>query len=317
LIVARVRHTIEKRALVERGMRVLAACSGGADSGAMLFALARLAPEMGFALEAASVDHGLRAEAARDVDIARAQAEAANVPFRALAVHVEPGPSLQARAREARYEGLLAHARERGAERLAVAHTRDDQAETVVMRVLRGTGIGGLGGIAPRRHDGVVRPLIDCMRADVRAFADRCCPRLAVDASNADPRFERVRVRERIMPVFVAEDPAIVEHLAELADDARELFDALAPGARGLLATALESHEIARVSALRPAPAAVRRLAVRLWVQDVTGMPIGRSVVDQIDHALARGGEVWIAGGWGVCIDSVHARIERRSQAEP
>ena len=298
-------------------MRVLAACSGGPDSGAMLFALARLAPEMGFALEAASLDHGLRPAAARDVDIARAQAEAAGVPFHALAVRVAPGASVQARARDARYAALLACAREIGAERVAVAHTRDDQAETVLMRLLRGAGVGGLSGIAPRRVDGVVRPLIDCPREEVWAFARRHCPAIADDESNADARFERVRVRERIVPALVAEDPAVIDHLADLADDARELWDALVPGARELLAHALEDPVTIRVSIVREAPPAVRRVALRLWVREATGAPLGRAALDQIDHGLSRGGEVWLADAWRVRITQERARIDRRSAGEP
>lgn len=317
MIVARVRRTITERALVDRGMHVLAACSGGADSGAMLFALARLAPEMGFALQAASLDHGLRPTAVRDVEIARTQAQAAGVPFHALAVSVASGASLQARAREARYAALFACAKDIGAERVAVAHTRDDQAETVVMRVLRGAGIGGLGGIAPRRADGVVRPLIDCARAEVLAFARRHCPAIAEDQSNADARFERVRVRERIVPALAAEDPAVIDHLADLADDARELWDALAPGARDLLERGLEDSVTIRVSTLREAPAAVRRVALRIWVREVTGTPLGRAALDQIDHGLSRGGEVWLAGGWRVLIAAERARLEHRPRAEP
>src|SRR5690242_11260347 len=91
--VARVRRTLRERGLVTRGMRVLAACSGGPDSGAMLFALARLARELDFSLEAASVDHGLRAEARADVEIAREQAETAGVPFHAMCVQVNAARS--------------------------------------------------------------------------------------------------------------------------------------------------------------------------------------------------------------------------------
>src|SRR5262245_8818481 len=130
--------------MIPRDARVLCACSGGPDSAAMLVALARLAPELGFELVAASVDHGLRADAAHDVAIASRQAAALQVPFHALRIEVAAGASIQAQARSARYEALLRLAAELGASRVAVGHTRDDQAETVLARLLRGSGLVGL-----------------------------------------------------------------------------------------------------------------------------------------------------------------------------
>jgi len=202
-------------------MRVLAACSGGPDSAAMLLALARLANELDFGLEAASVDHGLREDAARDVEIAAEQAASAGVPFHGLRVEVAAQGSLQAAARSARYAALHELAVRLGAARIAVGHTLDDQAETVLLRVLRGSGLSGLAGVTPRRADGVIRPLIDCRRADVAAFAASRCTRIANDPSNVDARFERVRIRSEVLPRLSAENPVVVEHLADLADEAR------------------------------------------------------------------------------------------------
>ncbi len=308
---------MEERGLVDRGTCVLAACSGGADSGAMLVVLARLASDLGFSLCAASVDHRLRPGSERDVDAARAQAEALGVPFDALAVQVTPGASLQARARDERYAALLVCARKRGAARVAVGHTRDDQAETVVMRILRGAGIAGLAGITPRRTDGVVRPLIDCDRAEVHAFAREHCPTIAWDDSNRDARFERVRVRETVLPALRLEDPAVVGHLAELADDARELWEALAPAATEVLAEAREDLETIRVSVLCAEPPAVRRFALRLWVHAVTGGLLGRAQLDQVEHCLSRGGEIWLGDRWRVVIDARVARLGRRVSDAP
>lgn len=312
MIVARVRRTIEERALIGSGERVLAACSGGADSGAMLFALARLAPELGFVLESASVDHRLREGSARDVEAARAQAARAGVRFHALAVTVPSGASLQAQARSARYDALLARAAEIGAARLAVAHTRDDQAETVLMRVLRGAGVGGLAGIQPRRDDGIVRPLIDCSRADVREFASAHCPTIAEDASNTDPRFERVRVRERVLPALLAEDPSIVDHLADLADDARALFEALDAPAAEALGRSRQGTETIDFSRLAPEATAVRQLVFRRWVRELTGEELGRSHLTQIERCLAGPAEVWLPGGWRLRVAAGGlARLER------
>ena len=108
----------------------------------------------------------LNPNALRVQALAAAPIEQARRPTQALALALEPGPGAPARARQARYQALEALRRELGADVVAVGHTRDDQAETVLARLLRGSGVRGLRGIAPAREDAVVRPLIDCARAD-------------------------------------------------------------------------------------------------------------------------------------------------------
>jgi len=104
-----------------------------------------------------------------------------------------------------------------------VGHTQDDQAETILGRLLRGAGIRGLGGIEPRRVDGVIRPLLDCRRSEVRAYAvNRALP-FVDDPSNHRPAFERVRIRHQVLPMLAAEDPRVIEHLCALSDEAAQL----------------------------------------------------------------------------------------------
>jgi tRNA(Ile)-lysidine synthase len=145
-----VRASLHERGLLRGVESLLVACSGGPDSQALLHVLAALRQEHGCRLLAASVDHGLRADAECDVAVAGRLAAALELPFVALRVEVERGPSRQAQARVARYRALLACAREQGAQAVAVGHTLDDQAETVLARLLRGTGIEGLAAIDPR-----------------------------------------------------------------------------------------------------------------------------------------------------------------------
>ena len=298
MLVARVRRSIVSRGLIPRSSLVLCACSGGPDSAALLAILTRLRAELGFSLHAASVDHGLRPEAAADVALAAGQADRVGVPFHALAIRVDPGPSIQARAREARYDALGALAERVGASRVAVGHTQDDQAETVLSRLLRGTGLTGLGAIRPLRADGVVRPLIDCRRAAVQRFAREYFGDLADDASNRDPRFERVRIRSHVAPLLTAEDPALVRHLAELADDARDcmqLVDQLAEAELERLQLDAKTLDIAR---LPSQPRTLRRALLRHFVHRSTGLIIGRAELVQLDQTVCRGrGEVWLAQG--------------------
>jgi tRNA(Ile)-lysidine synthase len=307
VIIARVRRTLRERGLLEAGGRVVCACSGGPDSAGLLVALAQLQAELDFTLEAASVDHGLRAEAALDVEIAREQARAVGVPFHALRVQVTQQGSLQAAARTARYAALRALAAQLSASRLALGHTRDDQAETVLMRVLRGAGVLGLAGIDPARADGVIRPLIDCDRSAVAEFAARHCDRLARDPSNGDTRFERVRVRAELLPALAREDPAIVEHLCDLAEDAHALRALLAPQARDALAHCLQEPAIIDVSCLNRNPTALRRLVLRAWLEPQLGAELGRAHIEQLERAALLGGEIWLPNGFRVHVQRAGA----------
>ena len=310
-LVARVRRTIRERELFQAGSSVLVACSGGPDSAALLLALARLAPALRLQLHAASVDHGLRAGAELDVAIAAEQAAAARVPFHALAVRVEPKASVQAAARRARYQALHALASHLGARVIAVGHTRDDQAETVLARLLRGASVLGLAAIAPRRADGVVRPLIDCGRAQAQAFAERHAPRLARDPSNDDPRFQRVRLRTRVLPLLMAENGDLTEHLCALADDARAMRGALGPALFALLERSAKPGGIIDVSSWRKEPEAVRRLALRARLEPHLRAPLHRAHLQQLDAAIvrAKAAEVWLPG-------DVSAVLERSGELQ-
>lgn len=311
MIVARVRRTIRERALLSRGERVLVACSGGPDSAALVHVLHRLAPSLGIELHAASVDHGLRPEAGRDVELAGALAETLGVPFTALAVTVpSAGASVQAKAREARYEALRSEMARVGASALAVGHTLDDQAETVIGRVIRGSGVAGLSGIEPRRADGVVRPLIDCRRADVHAYVARHGIAVATDPSNADLRYERVRLRANVIPALVAEDPQALVHLAQLADDARALRELVRSAASELLERAVLRAEPSEArldaEALLAAPAPVRAEALARWIRELTGAAATRAHLEGLERTLHRRGECLLPGGWLV---RLHERV--------
>lgn len=297
MIVAQVRRSIRERGLLREGERVLVACSGGPDSAVLLHVLSRLAPELSLELRAASVDHRLRAGSEAAVETARGLAERLEVPFTGLAVHVPAsGPSVQAKARAARYEALLAEASRCGASAIAVGHTRDDQAETVIARILRGAGLLALRAIEPRREDGVTRPLLDCDRADVHAHAARFELPFVRDPANSDPAHGRARIRGSLLPLLVAEDPRLVEHLARLADEAREASELVGRAARG-----------PADSALRDLPRLVRDELFARRVRDETGQTIRRAHLDALDRALRDGGEVLLGGGWVARVDALGA----------
>jgi tRNA(Ile)-lysidine synthase len=298
VVLARARRTLRERGLLRGGERVLVACSGGPDSSVLLHVLARLAPDYGLSLVAASVDHGLRADAAREVSVAGALADRLGVDFVPLRVRVERrGPSLQDKARAARYEVLLAEAERRGASLVAVGHTREDQAETVLARLLRGSALVGLGGIEPRRDDGVIRPLIDCARADVRAYATRHALPFVEDPSNVDEAFTRARLRKEVLPALARESPRVVEHLARLADEARAMRAWVEAAAERLLAEASLGSGALDAARLLDAPEAVRTEALARWVGALLEAPARRAHLEGLDGALRGRGEVLLPRG--------------------
>jgi len=225
--------TLTKRALggeveLERGSSLVVAVSGGADSMVLLHVLARLAPTFGLSLHAHGVDHGLRPEAARELDGAEAFAESLGVPFARTSLKVARGGNLQARARAARHAALASAAARVGARAIATAHHADDRAETVLMRLMRGAGARGLAALPPRAPSEaasdieLLRPLLRARRTALRAHAARHRIPFADDPSNEDPRYLRVQVRREVLPLLERVSPAIVDHLNALADQLGE-----------------------------------------------------------------------------------------------
>lgn len=205
---------------------VLAAVSGGPDSIALLHVLALLQKKLGFTLVAHGVDHGLRAEAGAELDLAAGLAARLGVPFDRTRVTVADGGNLQARARAVRYEALRDAAARAGAHVIATAHHADDRAETFLLRLLRGSGPAGLAVLPARaRGEDLVRPLLRARRSDIEAHLMRHGLEVATDPSNRDPRFARVQVRTRLLPLLTELSPRIVEHLCALADQLDALPD--------------------------------------------------------------------------------------------
>jgi tRNA(Ile)-lysidine synthase len=215
-LVTAVRRTLLEECAPLAGRVIVAAVSGGGDSQAMLSALGRLAPKLGFSLVAHGVDHGLRAGAAAELDLAQALAEKLGVPFGRTQLQVGQGGNIQARARDARYAALRQVAAAHDA-LIATAHHADDRAETVLLRLLRGAGPRGLAVLPARAHD-VIRPLIRVTKHDVQLHLQRHGLDFAEDPSNQDAAFLRVRVRREAMPLLQRLSPQIVRHLNALAD---------------------------------------------------------------------------------------------------
>lgn len=217
------RRAIDRFDLIEKGDTVLVALSGGPDSMALVHVLSILGKKAAFSVTAEGVDHGLRAEASRELDVAEAYCARLEVPFHRTVLRVRKGGNLQARARTARHEALE-HARiSRKARVIATAHHADDRAETMLIRILRGTGAAGLAVLPPRaRTAPLVRPFFFARRADVEKHLARHAVPHSMDPSNADPRFLRTRVRRELLPLMNELNPGVVDHLCRLADELEE-----------------------------------------------------------------------------------------------
>ncbi|MFI7633877.1 tRNA lysidine(34) synthetase TilS [Nonomuraea sp. NPDC049400] len=228
--VADVRRAVrEALADVQEGALVLVACSGGADSLALAAALGFVAPRMGLRAGLLTVDHQLQpgsAQRARTVaDIGETRLDLHPAEVLTVTVGTEGGP--EAAAREARYQALAEAADKHRAQVVLLGHTRDDQAETVLLGLARGSGVRSLSGMAARSGR-YRRPFLELPRATTV----RACQAMGLvpwdDPHNEDPRYTRVRVRNRVLPVLEAElGPGVAEALARTARMAREDADAL------------------------------------------------------------------------------------------
>jgi len=282
--------------MVTPGDHVLVAVSGGADSVALLLGFLDLRDALGVTVSAAHLDHRLRgAESARDRAFVEALAHAHGIPCRADAADV-PAGNLEAEARRVRYAFLERAADELGATRIATAHTRDDQAETVLLRLLHGAGRRGLGGIRPCRGR-IIRPMLACDRIQVRTFLLERGATWRRDYSNFDLGLERARVRHGFLPALTRElNPRLAATLADVADVMRE-EDALLDR----LAAVTVRSRLLTVDVLDAIEAPLARRAIRVWWRrHGAERRLGRIHVESI-RALAKratgDGQVAVPGG--------------------
>jgi len=308
-----IRRSIRRYDLLPQGSAVVIGLSGGSDSVALTLILRELARYGGFSIAAlAHLNHRIRPGAASDEAFCRAfagrcelpiQVETVDVPVFAATQHM----SLEDAARRVRYDFLRRTAQRVGADVVAVGHTRDDQAETVLLKLARGAGLTGLGGIYPRR-DEVIRPLIDVPRADLRAYLREQGESWVEDETNADLTNPRNRVRHRVLPELeAAYGGSPLGGLARAADLAREdgdCLDRLATDRYSELC--VDAGPTIQVDAveLTAEPAALRRRVLLRALRSLSG---GREVgFDHVDAALE------VAAGHRRSADLPGARVELR-----
>jgi tRNA(Ile)-lysidine synthase len=303
----RVLAAIRRHDLIAPGQAVVAAVSGGADSVALTHLLVELSAAGALRLVGlVHLNHQLRGiDSDRDETFCRQLADGCGVPVDVERVDVAAGAprggSIEEAAREARY-AFLERARLRlGADVVAVAHTLDDQAETVLMRLLSGAGTRGLGAMRPRRGS-IVRPLLDVRRHELRDYlAGRTAP-FVEDASNADRSRRRNRLRHDVMPhLAAAEGDGAIEALARVATIAQADDDFLGVLTDEAAARVMPGGDALALEAARLAaePLALRRRLVGRIAQQWTGRTPSFRQVDALERFLVRGvpGRIPLAGG--------------------
>ena len=329
------RRALRGPCAVPSGSSLLIAVSGGADSTALLLGLARLAAGFGLTLHAAHLHHGLRGpEADADLEHVRGLCARAGVPL--LFARWNTARRMRARGisgqnglRVLRREFLRAAARRTGARAVATGHTADDQLETLLMRLARGAGLAGLGGMR-ERHGGWIKPLLEATRDEIEADLVRAGIRWCEDRSNTDPAYLRNRIRHEVVPALVrAMAPgrpaggaraALARHASEASREAREARIALAdwtslvlPGVYRIQGTEFELDS----EGVAPYPIAARRLVLAtLWQRLPGALPgLTRRHLESLDRLAMKGrpgSSVALPGGWVACRERGSLRFRRQ-----
>ncbi|MCR2813916.1 MULTISPECIES: tRNA lysidine(34) synthetase TilS [Microbacterium] len=266
---------------------VVVALSGGADSLALAAAAAFEAPKLGLRVRSVTIDHGLQPGSGAVAAQAAAVATALGIDATVVAVTIDPaapgGP--EAAARDARYRALAAVAASTGAAPVLLGHTLDDQAETVLLGLARGSGATSLAGMATVRRDDSglrwVRPLLGVRRATTRAACAAAGFEPWDDPHNTDPRFARVRVRETVLPVLETElGPGVAEALARTAEQLREDAEAFAEMIDETIEDIVQPAEAGiavSAAALAANPPALRQRIIRHVVASEFGASLTRT----------------------------------------
>lgn len=264
---------VRQHRMLNPGDHLICAVSGGADSVALLYAMHLLTAKLGITLEAAHFNHCLRgSESDADAEFVRQLCQRMQIPlYMGKEAVVAGNKGLEAAARQARYsffEGLPG--------KIATAHTADDNAETVLMHLIRGTGLKGLGGIAPVRSN-LIRPMLCITRAEVLAFLKLHQLPWREDSSNGEDSFLRNRLRHRVMPLLKEENPCIVQNISDMAQRLRE-DEALLTSHVQMVDTSVE--------ALRGQPCSIRHRWIRAFLE-AQGMPeTEREHVDLVERLI-------------------------------
>lgn len=288
--------------LFSPGDRILVAFSGGADSAALLHLLVKTAAKLEITLAACHVHHGIRGEEAkRDARFAAGVCDKLRVPFYLRRVDVPAyaakcGRGIEESARILRYQSLEEVAALDQADKIATAHTQNDQVETMLFHLIRGSGLAGLSGMAPVRGR-LVRPLLWCTRAEIEAYCREERIAYIEDSTNADIRYSRNRIRQRIVPAMTQINPAFVQNAARLmalASEENAYLERLAAAQCDSLicrnkAEGMDGAAGYDVGGLRALDPVLRRRVLIQLVRKHTGLTADRAMIERCERLVAVG----------------------------
>ncbi|MBN1913414.1 MAG: tRNA lysidine(34) synthetase TilS [Candidatus Omnitrophica bacterium] len=276
MLVEKIKKTIKSYGLISKNDKVLVCVSGGADSLALLYLLYALKKEFSLKLYVAHLDHMLRKDSSKDREFVRGISCKLGLPLISgkvdLGVHAKGAGSLEEAARNARFGFFFKAAKKLKADKIALGHNLDDQAETVLMRVLRGAGLYGLSAILPKRQvkgHWLIRPLIETRRKEIEAFLKRKKVTPRIDKTNLEEVFFRNKIRHNLLPILEKTyNPNIRKVLCNMAESAVYDYDYLNRAAVLAVGRAAKRISLKKLLSLHPA---IRRLALRLLISKIKG----------------------------------------------
>ena len=291
MMIKQVKEYINAHDMIKPGMKLVLAVSGGPDSMALLDIMARLREELAIELWAAHLHHGLRPEADDEQVLVEERCRFYEIELGVKKTAVaelaaREGLSLEDAGRRARYAFLEQWRKQQGADAVATAHHRDDRAETVLLHLLRGSGIRGLRGIMPVNGN-LIRPLLGCSKEEILLYLEQWNLTYAIDESNWDLRYTRNRIRHELLPeLFERYNPAIREGLNRLADLAaadEAWMERLCREALPDLITAQENGRVAMdIKKLRLEDLALQRRALHMVLKQLSVADWGLREVDDL-----------------------------------
>jgi len=317
-----VQQTIRTRNLLHPGERLFVAVSGGPDSVALLACLVALRSRWDWEIMVGHVNHGLRGpEREADAQFVQTLGERWGLPVKVTNLELKKSEvklqkgSLQELARNARYAVLEQWVRDMGASKLALGHTADDQAETVLLWMLRGSGTGGLAGIPPKRAPGIIRPLIDIARNEILAYLHERGLVYRTDSSNTQPIYLRNRIRQDLVPHLKTFSPGIVRVLTRQADLLRDDHTYLEEISQKAIQhmCSFEKDGTVRIDtgALCSLPLPIRRRVVRCCMQRFTKNSKSPrfDVVEGVLHQVEQGHSGWMTQIKGVEVSQEYDQL--------
>ncbi len=298
-LLAKVKQTINKHSLIEKGDRVLLGISGGPDSVALLHLLFRLKKGLKFSLFLCHLNHGLRKEAGEDARFVKELASSLSLPITLTKRDLSKlkKSSIEEKAREVRYRFFSTVAKKYRVNKIALGHNLDDQAETILLRIIRGTGLLGLGGMRIKRplkdnpEVQIIRPLLSVSREEILDYLKERKIFFVTDSSNISPVYLRNRIRLELLPLLSEYNPKVKESLAKLGVACQEDFAFIEKTAVSFLPKILKRKEqklTIKIKEFLKTPPSLQKEILRVAIRFLSKKPLSFSAIESLQSLINR-----------------------------